>query len=350
MTDGAYHMQTRFRPKPDGRRDPAGEAGWYLERERLARGLTLEKVGQEIGIHPHHLEAIETGDLSRLPPRREALEMIGAYAAYLNFDAQRLVRHYAQLMPRDGGAGWFSSARIISFPLIRRLKDFPAGASGIVASVLAAVLLFGGAVWVLAPGSEEPGEGWTEITAEAPADETGRNGGNVADAGGPAADERPVASISALAGKAARESEASGGSELDAIGQLILQTVPGLEEDGRVTRTASTADGKTDRATPVAKAGKTAAAAVTYRLRAVRDIWLQVEDMEGRPLFSGDLKAGSSFTLPEGLRPADVIITSNDGGALEILAGEKVMKPRKADGEAIVGQTLADLIGMDGRG
>ena len=32
------HSEITIRQKP---KDPAGEAGWYLERERLKKGLTL---------------------------------------------------------------------------------------------------------------------------------------------------------------------------------------------------------------------------------------------------------------------------------------------------------------------
>ena len=62
-----------FRPKPDGDIDPAGEAGWFLQRERERRGERLEQASRAWRIHPHHLDAIETGDLTRLPNRREAL-------------------------------------------------------------------------------------------------------------------------------------------------------------------------------------------------------------------------------------------------------------------------------------
>ncbi len=358
MSISGSTMRARFRPKPDGRKDPAGEAGWYLERERLAQGISLEKASQDLGIHPHHLEAIEMGDLSGLPPRREALEMIGAYAAYLGFDAQPLMRHYAQLMPKETGAKWFSSARIIRFPLIERLRGMPQGAGDIVTSVLAAVLLFGGVVWALLP-EEEPGEGWTEITAEA-APQTG-NGETeqVADTGSGKvqADPRSVATIGALAQKAASEEAVQDAGQaapsgLDDIGRLIMQTVPEATATTDTPKTgvsATTAAPAAGHATPAQHAATDkdvpwAAAGPVYRLRAVRDIWLQVEDAEGRTLFSGDLKAGSSFTLPAGIAPESVIITSNDGGALEIIAGGKVLHPGMADGEAIVGRSLSDLV------
>ena len=74
------------RRKPDGKVDPAGEVGWFLQREREKRGLNHEEVGDATGIHPYHIEAIELGDLTHMPPRLEALEMIAVYAQLLGFD------------------------------------------------------------------------------------------------------------------------------------------------------------------------------------------------------------------------------------------------------------------------
>ena len=52
---------TLYRPRPDGELDPAGEAGWYLQREREKRGESAAAAGEAAGIHPYHLEAIEAG-------------------------------------------------------------------------------------------------------------------------------------------------------------------------------------------------------------------------------------------------------------------------------------------------
>jgi cytoskeletal protein RodZ len=87
------------RPKPDGIMDPAGEAGWFLMREREDRNMTLEDASEHVGIHPYHLEAIELGNMSNMPPRAEALEMISAYASYLGFEPEPLLQHYVSFLP-----------------------------------------------------------------------------------------------------------------------------------------------------------------------------------------------------------------------------------------------------------
>src|SRR6478672_2082037 len=95
--EAVHHIE--IRDKPDGETDPLGEAGWYLEHERLMRGLSLEDAAEGCAIHPYHLEAIEYGDMTCLPERAEALGMIGVYTAYLGFDPEPLVQHFARFMP-----------------------------------------------------------------------------------------------------------------------------------------------------------------------------------------------------------------------------------------------------------
>ena len=94
--DETEYEAAGFREKPDGASDPAGEAGWFLQREREKRGETLEEAGEATGIHPYHVEAIEFGDMTRMPTRMEALEMISAYAEYLGFDPEPLLHHYIE--------------------------------------------------------------------------------------------------------------------------------------------------------------------------------------------------------------------------------------------------------------
>jgi cytoskeletal protein RodZ len=182
------HQRRLFRQKPDGDIDPAGEAGWFLQRERERRGETLAAAAERCAIHQHHLEAIEYGDLTRLPARIDALRMIGAYGAYLGFDPQPLVLHYAQFLPkpnRQSAAAKaaapkpLGSATIISFPLARCMRALSSGSGGI-ASVVVAVGLFGAAIWALpqlggsadvqlAEGHADSAPGITESDEEAAA-------------------------------------------------------------------------------------------------------------------------------------------------------------------------------------
>src|SRR5262245_31000960 len=160
--DPALESTLFFRPKPDGELNPAGEAGWYLQREREKRGLSLDQISEATGIHPYHVEAIEVGDLTRLPQRLEALEMIGIYGEYMGFEPEPLVTHYAAFLPRPQDAqgtahpanpGPLSSAKILKFGKMPpfRIKSVPGGAGGVIGSCFAAILLFATASWVMQP-------------------------------------------------------------------------------------------------------------------------------------------------------------------------------------------------------
>ena len=159
-----------YRPKPDGTIDPIGEMGWFLQRERERRGEALEQASEATGIHPIHLMAIEAGDLRCMPERDEALQMVGIYALYMGFEAEPIMVHYAQYLPRAARPAHpadpapLSSAKVIKFGkgsgLFGRKFGIPSlrGRSGsIIASCAAAMALFAAANWFMAPAPEMSG-------------------------------------------------------------------------------------------------------------------------------------------------------------------------------------------------
>ncbi len=330
-SSAAHQVHAHFRPKPDGARDPAGEAGWYMQREREMRGVSLEKAGQDTGIHPHHLEAIETGNLAGLPERGQALNMIGAYARYLGFDPQPLMAHFGRLIPKDPKNGIsaraFSSAKIISFPLIERLKSMSSGAGGAVASVLAAVLLFGGAVYMLSPSSKDAGSGQIVVSAS-DVDEKARD---------EAKGVRTVSSISKVSERELGDDSPAAGA--DGIAALIKRTIPGVA--GEAAKKAMAPVPQSAEAAPKAETSALrtpkAAAGDGFVLRATDDIWVRIEDREGNTLYSGMMKKGDTYTVPpqEGLT-----IIARDGGLLEWMLHGKVMGKLTRPGKVLVGEPL----------
>ncbi len=180
------------RPKPDGEESPAGEVGWFLQREREKRGLSLEDVGEFIGVHPYHIEAIEYGDMTCMPQRIEALQMISAYADFLGFHPEPLLEHYVSILPapelapkhHPASPAPLSSARILAFgkklpklppvnfklPSVKldniKLPSIKMDNNGVVASVAAAFMLFAGTTWIIAPGKDAVP--LTQVVAEMP--------------------------------------------------------------------------------------------------------------------------------------------------------------------------------------
>lgn len=353
-----------LRPKPDGELNPAGEAGWYLAREREKRGLSLDQISEATGIHPYHVEAIEAGDLTRLPQRLEALEMVGIYGEYMGFEPEPLVTHYAAFLPRPQGAGSkahpanpgpLSSAKILRFgklpPFPRfNIKSFPGGAGGVIGSCFAAVLLFATATWLLqpvpsTPGAEQAAQAEEEVPAgdPMPTASTGGSDTNVA------VIEEPMPETSEPEAKVEEETPATG---KDPMGEDdSLSGIGALIEDG-----FETPKGEPPQATqpaPQAKPAKKEASTQPASedgsrlvLRAKAPVWVRIEDAQGNVVMTQMLRGGDTYSVPD--RPGLVVI-ARDGGLLSYIIDGKERGILGTPGQILVGQPL-DIPTLEKRG
>ncbi len=352
----------QVRLKPDGATDPVGEAGWYLAREREQRGETLDEAGAATGIHPYHIDAIERGDMTRMPERMDALEMIGAYAHYLGFDPEPLVEHYAQFLPapplapkavHPANPAPLSSAKILAFGKLPKLPKFgfklngvPGGAGGLVASLGLAVFLFGGVSYMLMPGaSDTPATGQmaeAPATEEAPVDPmpTASTGAQSADI---TVGEEAMPDDQSLAEAALPAAEDDlAGTNLDGLSSLIQESVPGTEApaktlDGMVSATdmALTQDGR-EFGTNNGESRLT--------LKAKAPVWIRVEDAQGNVVMTQMLMKGDTYRVPnrEGL-----VVIARDGGLLSYLIDGKEKGILGTPGEILVGRSL-DIKSFEG--
>ncbi len=317
------------RLKPDGIIDPAGEAGWFLMREREDRGLSLEQAGEQIGIHPYHLEAIELGNMTNMPSRAEALEMIAAYANYLSFEPEPLLHHYVSFLPapqvaprrHPANPAPLMSAKILSFgkfvklPPINiklpsmaampKLPTMPSGNGGIVASVVAAFVLFSAVTWVLVP-SDGPGEAQEQVASlEEVADPmpTASTGVETAEI---KITEKPMDG-EALATVESNElpvvAEPPAVNE-DVLGAFIVENVAGATEEPAQQVAALAQDGRVFGSPD---------AGVRLVLKANRNIWLLIEDGKGNRVATQLLNKGDVFRVPN--KPG-LVATVQDGGAI----------------------------------
>lgn len=353
--------QDFVREKPDGETDPAGEAGWYLERQREARGLSLEEAGEAAGIHPYHLEAIEFGDMTCMPERLEALEMIGAYAHFLGFDPEPLVEHYARFLPvpplaaeprHPANPAPLSSAKVVAFGRLpkfpkSKLNGVPGGAGGLVASLAAAMLLFAGASYLLSPGS-----GYAPQGQEQPAE--------AAPGSGPEADPMPTASTGpgaaeisvgeepmpadaqpASQGTAASEDDLAG-TGLDGITALIEENVPGTPGDAKAIENMASAND-----VAVTGQGREFGAGNSesrLTLKANAPVWVRIEDAQGNVVMTQMLMKGDTYRVPnrEGL-----VVIARDGGLLSYIIDGNEKGVLGTPGEILVGRPL-DLKSFEG--
>lgn len=354
-----------FRPKPDGDLNPAGEAGWYLQREREKRGLSLDQVGEATGIHPYHVEAIERGDLTRLPERLQALEMVGIYGEYMGFEPEPLVTHYAAFLPRPATAGSkahpanpgpLSSAKILRFgklpPFPRfNIKSFPGGAGGVIGSCFGAVLLFATASWLMQP---VPNAGPDQQAAQEetlpendpmPTASTGESQTNVAvsEEPMPEADEPKVTEETATTGQEPTGEE----DALSGIGALIQDNfeAPATATPGQAAAPVPTpnkpaAPKQTAAAQPSGEDG------ARLVLKAKAPVWVRIEDAQGNVVMTQMLRGGDTYSVPN--RPGLVVI-ARDGGLLSYMIDGRERGILGVPGQILVGQPL-DIQALEKRG
>ena len=361
------HQRRLFRQKPDGDIDPAGEAGWFLQRERERRGETLGQVAERCAIHAHHLDAIEMGDLTRLPARIEALRMIGAYGAYLGFDPQPLVLHYAQFLPKPNrhSAGAraaapkpLGSATIISFPLAKCMRALGSGSGGI-ASVVVALALFGTAIWVLPQLAGTGTEQQAAVQDAVVQDGGGQDIEAVAGTAGPEAEdetaafferaaETPVASITTVeetplqdtAEGIARADADRAADNLPGLGDFISSKISAVDEAALAPeRPAGTATG------PGRVYGSQNAGARLV-LKAKAPVWVRIEDTEGNVILTQTLLTGDSYRVPD---RSDLVIIARDGGLLTVEIDGVAKGSLGTPGEILVGRPLdIEALGANG--
>ena len=371
--DGLSDIVEHAREKPDGMVDPAGDAGWYLQREREIRSETLEDASAATGIHPYHLQAIEYGDMTRMPERLDALEMIGIYAQYLGFDPDPLVEHYAHFLPapllapkagHPANPAPLSSAKVLIFGRLPHLPKFnfrlsgvPGGAGGLVASIAGAVFLFAGLSYFLMPGADVPtptdtgkvataAGDVTNTTDPMPTASTGDDVAQITIGDEPMPDGEPLdtaalTTVDTPSGSSADDLE---GTNLDGLSSLIEDQVPGSKDasktlDGMVSATdvAMTADGR--------EFG-TGNGESRVTLKAKAPVWVLIEDARGNVVMTQMLMKGDTYRVPDRL---GLVVIARDGGLLSYVVDGKEKGILGTPGEILVGRSL-DLKSLGSNG
>jgi cytoskeleton protein RodZ len=338
------------RPKPDGKADPAGEVGWFLQREREKRGLSLDEAGEATGIHPYHIEAIELGDMTHMPPRMEALEMIAGYAQFLGFDAEPLVEHMLAFLPpppvarksfHPASPPLLSSAKVLAFgklpkllPLNLRLSDYPGGTGGIVASAFAAFMIFAGASWMMAssPTTETDIEQVAAASVVVDSMPTASTGPEVADV---KVVDTPMQDTADVKAAAVEQPEPAVAEDSDSLGTFIQEQIPEPNSAKRKKSTQiATGDIQQTEDGRVYGAGNDEARVV---LKAKAPVWLRIEDAKGNVVMTQMLSTGDTYRVPnrDGL-----IALSRDGGRLAYMIDGKEKGVLGPAGEILVGEKL----------
>jgi cytoskeletal protein RodZ len=86
--------------------------GRYLLRERELRGLTRDEVARQTRLAPGVIEALESGDAGRMPPRAYLVGYLRNYAAAVGLDPDQVVLRWQELEgPGEGPAAGVASPR-----------------------------------------------------------------------------------------------------------------------------------------------------------------------------------------------------------------------------------------------
>ncbi|MGI6105018.1 MAG: helix-turn-helix domain-containing protein [Raoultibacter sp.] len=75
--------------------------GTILRNERERKGYDLESVARRLRIRPDILQALESSDFSRMPPRGYARNMVNAYAHFLGLNSTEITSMYLEEVYAD---------------------------------------------------------------------------------------------------------------------------------------------------------------------------------------------------------------------------------------------------------
>ena len=349
--------------------DPAQEVGFFLQREREARGLSIEIASEATGIHPYHIEAIELGDLTHMPPRMEAMEMIAGYGQYLGFEPEPLIEHLLTFLPpppitpkpfHPAQPHVLSSAKVLSFgklPKIPsfniRLANYPGGARGLLSTVSAAMVLMVGAHFALShedaavkPATEQVAAA-PEVVAPVVAAPVQATAVATAQADVKVTDQ-PMKQGDKIAGLTAPAN-----NENDAIGALIKDENQDVVPVAKV-KPAKLASTKLQDRIKVDDQLKTASTSpipspapgrvfgadnkdARLVIKALAPVYLRVEDARGIPILAQMLNTGDTYRVPnrEGM-----VALSRDGGRLAYQIDGQDKGVLGPPGKILVGEKL----------
>ena len=311
---------------------PAGprSAGDALRQQREALGLNFSDVAGALRIKPAYLAAIEEGRPDRLPGPAYAAGFVRAYGDHLGLDGAEILRRF-----RLEAAG-LDAKPDLSFPMPLGERSVPGRAMLLLALILA--ICGYGAWYYLSTDELARPERVTEVpatllppkpAASAPsapiapatsATATGQAGVP------PPAPIAPTTSATATGQAGAPPSEPVSGTEMPAASEAeaapsgspppAAATIPGIPATPPAPVPATTSAAASVPHIPSTSADAAAGSVLeaesgtpqTYGaadrstrivLRATTDSWIQVRDSDHSVLFTGVLKPGESYRVPD---------------------------------------------------
>jgi cytoskeleton protein RodZ len=324
-------------PRPDTHSAEAARVGEELRDARLALGVSLEEMADELRINRRYLAALEEGRVRDLPGIAYATGFVRSYAQILGLDAPEMVRRFRE------GAGVAAPAKDLVFPEPVPDRGVPAGAVIMLGAVLAVVGYAGWYYWsgsatrtaeevpTLPPRLEQSAREaglppLPEVSRPAPttpqppaaAPQSGQTAMAPALPAAPNA-ARPALPLQPGAPAPGQPAGATPNTGQPAPGQpLPSQPLPSQSMPGQSAPGQSTPAPAAPAPPPLAQPQPPAATTNRIVLRANEESWVQIRDAQtGRSVLSRVLQAREVFEVPEG---ANLVMTTGkvEGLVIEV--------------------------------
>ena len=315
------------------------KAGEILRQARIAKGLELAEISSAIHVRVGQLKALEENHLDALPGMTYALGFLKSYATYLKLDANEIA---AKFKAENGAAARPTITHNEPLAQSKMPDPFLLGGAGV--CVLIIML-----VWAIFSGGDEEDR---EIANAIPPAPTIIETPSVP----------PIPSIAQATGAEAVEDTSS----RIATGPLTTPvtpvtaavnatTPPAASTEGLITTSGAPVPGKkptapsepetdvtaaikTDGLAPLAGSEVINVAPTKSRvmLRATQTTWVQVTDPQGRIVVKRVMRAGDTYSVPNG--PGYSLVTTNAGGLDVVVDGNA--KSMGARGDILRGVPL----------
>ena len=319
--------------------EEAGESsglGRVLRRARLATGLDLPDVAQQLRIRTEYLEALEAGDHGKLPGRVYAIGFVRTYSSFLGLDSAVAIERF--------------KAEAVSLDHTHLLPPTPPpegrvpGGALLFVSLVSAIVLYGG-WWVMSAEERR----LPEIVAEVPArlqqlvDAVAQARESVVvrlprSEGAPpvgAASAAPTQVVPPVVAAAPQPQPLAQPASPIPVAALPDQRPAEESENAEMAEDEESSRPAPEPATASAPAQNIVVAAAPTTpsatndsgagrilLRAREENWVQVRDGANAPLMTRVLKPGDVLKVPD--RDGLTLMTGNAGGLDILVDGEAV--------------------------
>ncbi len=300
--EAAQRSKRLFGNQPDG----SDGVAKVLREAREKKHEEIAKISSRLRIRAIYLQAIEEGRYRDLPGDAYAVGFVRAYATYLGLDGDETVRRFKEEASVSG-----KPARLI-FPIPAREGRAPK-AVVLLLSVLLALVVYG--VWY-AISDPAPSEPESKVFVE----ETRPDTLETELEASVVSEETAAAEGTAAIVEAAPEALPPSVSEAAPAPEAVVNEVPSsVREEEASTSIASEA-------------------AVMIVLRARRDTWIEIRDVDGRSVMAGVLYTNQIYRPPlqEGLT-----LAVGDAHGIDILVGGEAVPHLGASG-VILRKVLLD--------